>query len=76
MKKYVLGFTLCALLLALAFSAVAQQPKKVPRLAYVDGAGSASVPEEGFKLFDSALRELGYVDGQTIVIERPYAEGH
>jgi putative ABC transport system substrate-binding protein len=25
---------------------------------------------------DSALRELGYVDGQSIVIERRYAEGH
>ena len=66
---------LVATMLMRGHIAEAQQPKKVPRLAYIDTAGSPSAPEEAFKGLDSGLRELGYVDGQNIVIERRYAEG-
>ena len=44
----------------------AQQPKTVPRLAYVDTAGTPNAPEESFKGFNAGLRELGYVDGQKL----------
>src|SRR5262245_56338466 len=69
-----IGVALCALLLALSFSAQAQQPKKVFRLGYLSNTDPAdeSTRSESIRL---ALRELGYLDGQNIVIEYRYAEG-
>ncbi len=55
-------------------SAQAQQPKKVPRIGYL-GAGdpaSESIRAEAIRL---ALRERGYIEGQSIAIEYRYAEG-
>lgn len=62
-------------MIVLGVAAEAQEPKKVPRIAYVDAAGTPNAPEESFKGLDAGLRELGYVDGQNLVIERRYAEG-
>ncbi|HEY7219990.1 MAG TPA: ABC transporter substrate-binding protein [Candidatus Binatia bacterium] len=52
----------------------AQQPKKFPRIGYlsVNDAANASTGDEGIR---SALRELGYVEGQNIAIEYRYSEG-
>ena len=63
-----------ALLLAHSFTAVAQQPKKVPRLGYLSNVDPAleSARSEGIRL---ALHELGYIEGQHIAIEYRYAEG-
>ena len=58
-------------LLAVAVVAEAQQPKKVPRIGY-QSAGSSGEREEAFR---QGLRELGYVEGQNIVIEWRFAEG-
>jgi ABC transporter substrate binding protein len=49
----------------------AQQSAKVPRIGY-QGAGSYDENEEAFR---QGLRELGYVEGQNIVIEWRFAEG-
>jgi putative ABC transport system substrate-binding protein len=66
----------CLLITALLITglAVAQQPKKVPRIGYLspfDPSGE-SARSEAIRL---ALRELGYIEGQNIVIEYRYAEG-
>jgi putative ABC transport system substrate-binding protein len=50
------------------------QPKKVPRIGYLAGA-SASVDPSRVAAFRQKLRDLGYVEGQNIVIEYRYAEG-
>src|SRR5262245_36524486 len=71
MKRKITALALCALLPALCASAEAQQPKKVPRIGY-QGAGS---PDENEEAFRQGLRELGYVEGQNIVIEWRFAEG-
>ncbi len=44
----------------------AQQPKKVPRIGYLSAtdAASESIRSEAFR---AALRELGYIEGQSIV---------
>ena len=55
---------LCALLFALSFPAQAQQPKKVPRIGYLTSSGRAS-----FEAFATALRQLGYVEGKSIIFE-------
>ena len=52
----------------------AQQPTKVPRVGFLSG-GSLSTNAARREAFLQALRELGYVDGQNIVIERRFADG-
>ena len=69
----VLISSLCALLFALCSSGEAQQATKIPRIGYLSG-GAASNPAR-IDAFRQGLRELGYVEGKNIVIERPYAEG-
>ncbi|HEX9145497.1 MAG TPA: ABC transporter substrate-binding protein [Candidatus Binatia bacterium] len=58
------------MLLALGFSAYAQQPeKKVPRIGYLDFRSSDLKP------FRQGLRDLDYIEGQNIAIEYRSAEG-
>src|SRR5882724_795743 len=65
---------LCALIIAHSFPATAQQPKKIPRIGYLEGGDptSDSARAEGVRL---ALRERGHIEGQNIAIEYRYAEG-
>ena len=61
-------------LLAVAVTAQAQQPKKIPRIGYLSAFDPAieSARSEAIRL---ALRELGYIEGQNIAIEYRYGEG-
>jgi putative ABC transport system substrate-binding protein len=75
MHKKITRRAFCSMLLALPFSARAQQPKKVQRIGYlapVDAASDAA-RAEGIRL---ALRERGYIEGQNIATEYRYAEGN
>jgi putative tryptophan/tyrosine transport system substrate-binding protein len=74
MKKIFFGFALGAVLLALNFSAQAQQ-KKVPRIGFLN-AVSPSAMAPRVEAFRQGLRELGYLEGQNIIIEYRYAEGN
>jgi putative ABC transport system substrate-binding protein len=71
MKKINFGVALSALLFALCFSAQAQHPKKVPRIGYL----SISPGGPRHELFRQGLRELGYVEGKSIIIEWRSAGG-
>jgi putative ABC transport system substrate-binding protein len=75
MKKAAVPSILVAVvLLALGVIAEAQQPKKVPRIAYLTVAPlSANVAR--VEAFRQGLRELGYVEGKNIVIEWRSGEG-
>jgi hypothetical protein len=73
MKKKVNVFTLSALLFALCFPVWAQQPKNIPRIGYL--SPSISTNRSLFEAFQQGLRELGYVEGKNIVIERRANEG-
>src|SRR5882672_924250 len=59
---------LCALLFALGAPVEAQQPKKVPRVGYL-AAVSASADAPRLDAFRQGLRDLGYIEGQTIIID-------
>ena len=61
-------------LLLFTGSAEAQQPTKIPRIAYLGGASYAASSMQ-IEAFKQGLRELGYVEGKNILIEWRYAEG-
>src|SRR4030095_8247309 len=71
MKNKITVLILSAMLCALASTGGAQQSTNVPRIAY-QSAGSSGEREEAFR---QGLRELGYVEGQNIVIEWRFAQG-
>jgi len=70
MGKKIICFALGAMLLALSFPTQAQQPKKVPRIGYL--AGDPQAPSH--EAFRQGLRDRGYVEGQSILIEWRFAE--
>src|SRR5262245_2537164 len=74
MKKKLTVLTLFAMLLALCFSAQAQQPKKVPRIGLLLPS-SQSFNALRINAFRQGLHTLGYIEGKNIVIEYRYAEG-
>jgi putative ABC transport system substrate-binding protein len=57
-----------------SFSAYAQQAGKVPRIGYL-GVTSASDRPSLLDTFRQRLRELGWIEGQNIVIDYRFAEG-
>jgi putative tryptophan/tyrosine transport system substrate-binding protein len=63
----VVTFTMCGAV------AKAQQPTKIPRIGYLSPSISAN--RSYFESFRQGLRDLGYVEGKNIVIERRVNEG-
>jgi putative ABC transport system substrate-binding protein len=59
-------FLVAAVLFTGAVTVEAQEPKKVPRIGYLVSSTTSTRQEA----FQQGLRELGYVAGKNIVIER------
>lgn len=74
MARNVVFGLLASAFLATAPLAYAQQPQKVPRIAYL-GGGSAELEKAWLDAFLQGLRELGYFEGKNIVVERRFAAG-
>src|SRR5438445_7942551 len=74
MKKKIKVLGLCAMLFAFCVSAQAQQPKKVPLIGSLSGSSPSTSPAR-HEAFRQGLRDLGYVEGKNIVIERRWADG-
>jgi putative ABC transport system substrate-binding protein len=72
MRNSIARLTLGALLLALSFPAEGQQGKKIPRIGYLTVRAGLSDRDEAFR---QGLRELGYLEGQNIIVERRFANG-
>jgi putative ABC transport system substrate-binding protein len=70
MRKKILAVVLAALTLPSVHLAQAQQAKKVPRVGYLAADPQAPTRES----FRQGLRDLGYVEGQNILIEWRFAE--
>jgi putative ABC transport system substrate-binding protein len=73
-NKPFLGIPLTALLIALSGFAQAQQAVKVFRIGYLT-TGNLSVNASRRKVFQQALRGLGYVEGKNVIIEVRSSEG-
>jgi putative ABC transport system substrate-binding protein len=73
MKKKIIAFALGALLLA-GFPAQAQQPKRIPRLVLVTQGPASGQPSRRLTALRDGLRELGWIEGKNIAIERRSAE--
>ena len=67
-------FPVGALLLALGVPVDAQQPKKISRVGYL-AAVSAAADAPRLEAFRQGLRDLGYIEGQNIVIEYRHEGG-
>jgi ABC-type uncharacterized transport system substrate-binding protein len=74
MKAKILVYALPALILTIIHLVEAQQPGKVNRIGLLSG-GSPSAGLTGLGPLLQGLRELGYVEGQNIVIEYRYSQG-
>jgi putative tryptophan/tyrosine transport system substrate-binding protein len=74
MKKKLFWLSLGALLLALSLPVEAQQQAKVPRIGLLSpfSPSDAALWHEAFR---QGLRELGWVEGKSIIIEYRHAEG-
>ena len=70
----VLCAALCAMLFALCSVAEAQQQKKIARIGFlaINSGSSSATSVDAFRL---GLRQLGYIEGQNIIIEWRYADG-
>lgn len=73
-KRRKLVVALSAGVITVPLAAIAQYPKKIPRIAFF-GGGSVASYKLNLDAFKQGLRELGYVEGKTIVIEYRFAEG-
>jgi putative tryptophan/tyrosine transport system substrate-binding protein len=74
MGKRFFGVALVATLFALSFHAQAQQATTIPRIGVLNATSAASMASR-MELFRQGLRDLGYIEGQNIVIEYRYADG-
>jgi len=64
---FAIAFALCGA------AADAQQPKKLARICYI--GNTVSLTAEMIKPFQQRLREIGYIEGQNVIIDYRYYEG-
>jgi putative ABC transport system substrate-binding protein len=62
-------------LLMLPLTAEAQQALRVYRIGWLSAGPPPSTPTAQMQAFQQGLRDLGYVEGQNLVIEYRYGEG-
>jgi putative tryptophan/tyrosine transport system substrate-binding protein len=72
-RAAVRSILVAVVLLALGVTAEGQQ-SKVPRIGYLGGATPSAVSDR-IEAFRQGLRELGYIEGENLVIEWRPAEG-
>jgi ABC-type uncharacterized transport system substrate-binding protein len=74
-KKIPITLAAYALLFALCPSAQAQRRMSVPKIGVLSSAGSSATPGSQIEVFRQGLRQLGYIEGNNILVEYRYAEG-
>ncbi len=76
MKEKVAVSVIVTFVLASFCLAEAQQTAKTtPRIGFIFSTGAPGDPSPSFDAFQQGLRDLGYIEGKDILIERRYGEG-
>jgi putative tryptophan/tyrosine transport system substrate-binding protein len=65
----------CLFIWASFASAEAQTAKAVPTIGFISSTGASGSSSPQFEAFRGGMRDLGYIDGKNIVIQRRFAEG-
>jgi putative tryptophan/tyrosine transport system substrate-binding protein len=73
LKKKITVLTLGVILLTVSFPVGAQQPKKIPRIGFLNVGGRSNLSIDAFR---QGLREFGWVEGQNIAIEYQWGDGN
>ena len=66
---------LCIMLFVLFGVAEAQQPAKTPLIGFIPFSGDPTNPGPAVQAFRERLRELGYEEGRSIMVEYRYPLG-
>jgi putative ABC transport system substrate-binding protein len=77
MRRIIVGIitTLALCILALPCAVEAQQPVRVYRVGFISPLPASPEPST-LLAFRQAMRELGYIEGRTVILETRFAEGH
>lgn len=76
MKERILFLVIGSFILGAVYSVEAQQPAKtLPRIGVIASTGAPGTSSPWVDSFQLGLRELGYIEGKNVLIERRYAEG-
>jgi putative ABC transport system substrate-binding protein len=67
--------TLALSLCTTALAAAAQAPTKVHRIGWLEAGPPLLEPNPSLEAFRQGLHDLGYVEGQNLVMEYRYGEG-
>jgi putative ABC transport system substrate-binding protein len=74
-KEKIFVLVVGSFILGAVYLAEAQQPAGIPRIGFVQSAGTPANPLPQFNAFRRGLQDLGYMEGKNILIESRYAEG-
>jgi len=75
-KEKIFVLLVSSFILGAGYSAGAQQTAKtLPRIGVIASTGAPGTSSPWVDSFQLGLRELGYVEGKNVLIERLYAEG-
>jgi len=75
MNKGIVASVMFGLILASFYPVEAQQPAKVRKIGFLVSSTGPSGSSSIFEAFRQGMRELGYTEGQNIVIEYRSGEG-
>jgi len=73
--KVALSVVVITVLTCFCLAAAQQTTKAMPRIGFIFSSGTPSDPSPQLEAFTLRLRDLGYVEGKNVLIERRYAEG-
>jgi ABC transporter substrate binding protein len=76
MTTIVLLVTLALSIFMAPLAADAQRPGKVPRIGFLGDGSAASRAAQTLEPLHEGLRELGYVEGQNVILEVRWTDGH
>src|SRR5688572_24775440 len=75
MKEKVAVSIISTVILVSSCLAEAQLTKTMPRIGFIFSSGTSADPSPQFEAFRLGLKDLDYVEGKNVLIERRYAEG-